>query len=292
MQYVRQDMPPAGFGLGRLHHVLSGKERERIVLGAMDAGIAHFDLAAAYGDGLCEAEAGRLLSGRRAQVSFATKFGIPCRSMGGRNVPLYFAGKAFRKAFSRSYGSEYSLRDFSAEAAIRGVEQSLKRLRTDYLDYLFFHEPRGGADLPSVLETAEAMECLKRQGKVLQFGVSATTNYFLACGHAAMIGDVVQFELAETSPSLLAQVPSGARTSAFGLMRFLGRENPGNRFDYGTVLQWFSRHYPQTMPIFATNRPSEIAKLGQALAETGFRSRAIVPRLQSGEPSGLPAQSR
>jgi aryl-alcohol dehydrogenase-like predicted oxidoreductase len=61
MQNVQKVQPSIGFGLGRLHHVLSGAERERIVLGAIDAGIEHFDVAAAYGDGLCEAEAGRLL---------------------------------------------------------------------------------------------------------------------------------------------------------------------------------------------------------------------------------------
>ena len=118
MQHVRHGLPCIGFGLGRLHHVFSGKERERIVLGAIDAGFAHFDLAAAYGDGLCEAEVGRLLKGRRTEVSLATKFGIPCGSLGGRSILLYYAGKAFRKAFSTSYGNEYSLRNFSANTGI------------------------------------------------------------------------------------------------------------------------------------------------------------------------------
>lgn len=269
MQDVHHIQPLIGFGLGRLHHVLSRRQRERIVKGAVDAGLTHLDLAPAYGDGLCEAETGRILKGRRTQVSLATKFGIPAGALGGRNITFYFASKFLRRTFSPSYGGEYGLRDFSAETAIRSVEQSLRRLRTDYLDCLFFHEPRGLADLPAVLETVDAMERLKRDGKVLRFGVSASTDYFLTCGAGSMVGDMVQFEVADTSPSLVDRIAKGKRTSAFGLLRFLIGHGevppPGGRLDYGRVIEWFFGRYPATMPILASNRPDEIARLGRAV---------------------------
>lgn len=270
MNAIGVSRPPVGFGLGRLHHVLSAAQRERIVLGACDAGFTHFDLAAAYGDGLCEAEAGRILRRRRSEVSLATKFGIPTSSLGARNIPLYFAGKVLRKAFSRSYGSEYGRRDFSPAAAVRGLEQSLKRLSTDYLDCFFFHEPRDACEFGQVLETAETMERLKREGKILHYGISTCTETFLACGRDGFVGDIVQFELAAQSPALVAAVPEGCRTSAFGLVRFRRTSDGSPRLDYGELLRWFFERYAGTMPILASNRPDEIARLGRALEDLSW----------------------
>lgn len=278
--------PAVGFGLGKLHHVVSRAERERVVLGAYDAGLRHFDLAAAYGDGLCEAEVGRILGQRRATVSLATKFGIPCRSLGGRNVPLYFAGKALRKAFSRSYGSEYALRDFSAKAVIRGLEQSLKFLRTDYVDCLFLHEPRDPRDFDAARGAVETLERLKDSGKILRYGISARTEQFLELGPGGIFGDVVQFELSQQSPALVATTPPERRTAAFGLVRFLASAGSSGRLDYAQILRWFFQDYPRTMPIFASNRPDEIARLGKALATLRH------PDAVSGEPHGSPPRPR
>lgn len=254
-----------GFGLGRIHHVLSSAERERIVLTAYDVGCRHFDLAAAYGDGLCEAEAGRILGTRRSTLRLATKFGIPASNLGGRNIPLYFLGKAARKVFSSSYGSEYGLRDFSPEAAIISVEQSLKRLRTDYIDYLFFHEPRHARDIDAVEKAVETMERLKRDGKIGHYGISSQTSVLLeSARHGIHSGDAVQFELSEDSGKLLDGLPNGDFLSSFGIIRHLKTASSATRLDYGQVLTWFRRNYPGVMPILASNRPREIEKLGKA----------------------------
>jgi aryl-alcohol dehydrogenase-like predicted oxidoreductase len=71
---------------------------------ALDAGITYFDTAAAYGDGQSESNYGEVLATRRKEVFLATKTG------------------------SRSY-----------DDALRSVEASLKRLRTDHLDLLQLH---------------------------------------------------------------------------------------------------------------------------------------------------------
>jgi hypothetical protein len=287
--------PAVGFGLGKLHHVTSRAKRERIVLGAYDAGLRHFDLAAAYGDGLCEAEVGRILGSRRASVSLATKFGIPCRSLGGRNIPLYFAGKALRKAFSPSYGREYGLRDFSPEAAVRGLEQSLRFLRTDYLDCLFLHEPRDERDFDAARGAIETLERMKDSGKILRYGISARTEQFLELGSDGIFGGVVQFELSSESPALVAMVPPERQTAAFGLIRFLAASGSSQRLDYAQTLRWFFQNYPRTMPIFASNRPEEIARLGRALAAlpapaaTRMQPHASPPPPRSAAPGGCRA---
>src|SRR5207248_1505143 len=131
----------AGFGLGRLHHIFSRRMRERIVLGAMDAGFRHFDLAPAYGDGLVERELGRILGLRRAQVHIATKFGIPFRPIGALPMPAYFFLRAAGKAMRTSFGARYGERDFRPQTLIRSLDASLRRLRTDYVDLLLVHEP-------------------------------------------------------------------------------------------------------------------------------------------------------
>jgi hypothetical protein len=199
-------------------------------------------------------------------VSLATKFGIPCRSLGGRNVPLYFAGKVLRKAFSPSYGREYALRDFSPEATVRGLEQSLRFLRTDYVDCLFLHEPRDARDFDAARGAVEMLERLKESGKILRYGISARTEQFLDLGPDGIFGDVIQFEMSSQSPALIAMVRPECRTAAFGLIRFLASGGNGQRLDYAQMLRWFFQHYPRTMPIFASNRPDEIARLGAALA--------------------------
>ncbi len=257
-----------GFGLGKIHHVFSGAERERIVLTAYDAGCRHFDTAPAYGDGLCEAEAGRILRGRRHSVTLATKFGIPTSDLGGRNVPLYFLGKISRKMFSRSYGREYGLRDFSPDAAIHSVEQSLRRLRTDYIDCLFFHEPRNIDELQAALEAVETLERLKCDGKIRSFGFSAPTGLLLEAARSGIpANEAVQFELADESGKLLNEMPNSRAIFSFGIIRYLNAASSGPRLEYGPLLSWFRRKYPGVTPIFASNRPHEIERLGKAVAQ-------------------------
>jgi len=78
---------------------------------ALDAGINYFDTAPAYGNGQSERNFGQVLATRRKEVFLATKTG------------------------SRSY-----------EGAMRDVEASLKRLRTDHLDLLQVHGTKADED--------------------------------------------------------------------------------------------------------------------------------------------------
>ncbi len=103
---------------------------------AVDAGITFFDTAPGYGDGLSEQRLGKGLEGLREQVVIATKIGPD------------------------------SLR---SDAVITSVERSLVNLRTDYIDLIQIHWPSREV---AVAETLDALEALKRQGKVRQIGVS------------------------------------------------------------------------------------------------------------------------
>ena len=103
---------------------------------ALDAGVNFFDTAEAYGDGVSESVLGRALAGRRHEVVIATKASPPHLSR--------------------------------AEIA-RACEGSLRRLNTDYIDLYQLHWPN--PEIP-INETMEALDKLKRQGKVRAIGVS------------------------------------------------------------------------------------------------------------------------
>jgi aryl-alcohol dehydrogenase-like predicted oxidoreductase len=121
-------------------------EALRIVAAALDAGCDFFDTAPGYGRGRSEEILGEALAPVRGRVTICTKFGHDAD--GASN--------------------------FAPPALGPGLEGSLRRLRTDYVDVLLLHNParalmdgqRGGAALFAELER------LKTQGKVRVYGVS------------------------------------------------------------------------------------------------------------------------
>jgi len=121
----------------------------RIVDRAIDLGVTYFDLAEGYGDrtGLSEELFGNALRGRREQVVVGTKFG---RSLAADRGPSYSLTGA------RKY-------------VVASVEDSLRRLRTDYVDLYQIHFPDPWTPIE---ETLSALDVLVRDGKVRYVGAS------------------------------------------------------------------------------------------------------------------------
>lgn len=126
---------------------LSDEEIRTLVGTARDCGINFFDHADIYGgDHGCERRFGdavRFSPAEREQVFIQSKVGI---------ANGYF--------------------DFSKEHILESVQESLKALRTDYLDVLLLHRPD---TLMEPEEVAEAFDILHSAGKVRHFGVSNQT---------------------------------------------------------------------------------------------------------------------
>ena len=116
---------------------------------ALERGINLIDTAPAYGFGFAEEIVGRALRGAiaRSHVVIATKAGLEWR------------------------GTEV-YRNASGERILREVEDSLRRLRTDYIDIYQVHWPD---PLVPIWETAEAMRSLYESGKIRCIGVSNFT---------------------------------------------------------------------------------------------------------------------
>jgi myo-inositol catabolism protein IolS len=124
---------------------------------ALDAGINFFETAQAYGDGYSEEVLGKALVGRRHQAVVATKI---------------------------------RPKDISGDSIEAACEQSLRRLRTDYIDLLQPHWPNRKI---SAEETFRIFSKLRGAGKIRAFGVS---NY--GVGDLAKIlpyGDVASDQL-------------------------------------------------------------------------------------------------
>lgn len=144
-----------GFGaatLGDEYGPADADEAARAVHCAIDNGINFFDVAPYYGRTLAEKRLGEALEGRRHDVVLATK----C--------------------------ARYDLAgfDFSAKGVTRMAEESLKRLRTDYLDILHVHDIEFGDKAQIVDETIPALRRLQAEGKVRFIGVTGLALKMLA----------------------------------------------------------------------------------------------------------------
>ncbi|MFF4081960.1 aldo/keto reductase [Streptomyces sp. NPDC001777] len=117
----------------------------RVIHAALDAGINFVDTADMYSAGESEEIVGKALEGRRDDVVLATKVHFPMGE--GRN----------RSGNSRRW-------------IIRAVEDSLRRLRTDWIDLYQIHRPDENTDIE---ETLSALSDLVHQGKIRTFGCSA-----------------------------------------------------------------------------------------------------------------------
>ena len=170
----------AGLGCNNFGTRLDLAGTRAVVGAAIDAGITLFDTADIYGDGASEEQLGEVLAGRRDQVVLATKFGHQRVDMG--------YGPAAGAKGGRSY-----LR--------RAVEQSLRRLRTGYLDLFQLHTPDPATPIE---ETLAALGELVTEGKVRYLGHSNFTGWQIAdADHVARQAGVPPFISAQNHWSLL-----------------------------------------------------------------------------------------
>ncbi len=116
----------------------------RIIHAALDAGINFIDTADVYSRGESEEIVGKALAGRRDEVVLATKV-------------------------HGTMGDDVNQFGNSRRWIIREVEDSLRRLKTDYIDLYQIHRPEADTDID---DTLGALTDLVRQGKVRYIGSS------------------------------------------------------------------------------------------------------------------------
>ncbi len=144
------------------------KDSIESVKASIDNGVTTLDTAPFYGFGLSEQMIGEAIKGYdRSKIQLLTKFGLVWDgSNNGKGDFFFDAEDAGKKIPVYKYASKTSV--------IKEVEESLKRLQTDYIDLLQIHWPDSTT---LISETMEALELLLQQGKIRAAGVS---NYNVA----------------------------------------------------------------------------------------------------------------
>jgi aryl-alcohol dehydrogenase-like predicted oxidoreductase len=146
---------------------------------ARDGGINFFDTADIYCQGESETLLGRAFRRQRDRIVIASKAGyvLPAqRRVVARLKPWVrplISLLRIRRDLVPAAVRGSPAQDFSSAHLQRAVEGSLRRLGTDYLDLLQLHSPP--ADVVERGEWQEALDALKRAGKIRYYGVSCDT---------------------------------------------------------------------------------------------------------------------
>lgn len=143
-----------------------GNEKQDSIAGihaALDHGITSIDTAPFYGFGRSEELIGEAIRGKdRSKIQLLTKFGLVWDGSNNSKGEYFFDAPAD--------GKNIPVYKYTSKAnIIKELEESLKRLGTDYVDLLQLHWP--DATTP-IAETMEALNTLIKQGKIRAAGVS------------------------------------------------------------------------------------------------------------------------
>jgi aryl-alcohol dehydrogenase-like predicted oxidoreductase len=131
-----------GLGCNNFGWRIDAEQATRVVGTALDSGINFFDTADIYDKGHSEEYLGRALAGRRREAVIATKFGMKFDDERQGANPTYVR---------------------------QAVEDSLRRLGTDYIDLYQLHQPDPKTP---IADTLGALDELVREGKVREIGCS------------------------------------------------------------------------------------------------------------------------
>jgi len=170
-----------GLGCNNFGGRLDESRTRAVVDAAIDAGVTLLDTADMYGErGGSESYLGEALAGRRDKVVLATKFGHQGADMGYGPAAGAKGGRGYIR---------------------RAVEESLRRLRTDYIDLYQLHTPDPATP---IAETLTALSELVAEGKVRYIGHSNLSGWQIAeAAHTAREIGSVPFISAQNHWSLL-----------------------------------------------------------------------------------------
>ena len=170
-----------GLGCNNFGSRLDADRTRAVVDAAIDSGVTLFDTADMYGNGGgSETYLGLALKGRREQIVLATKFGHQHADLGYGPAAGAKGGRAYIR---------------------RAVEESLRRLQTDYIDLYQLHTPDPKTPIG---ETLDALSDLVREGKVRYLGHSNFAGWQIAeAAHVATEINAVPFVSAQNEWNLL-----------------------------------------------------------------------------------------
>lgn len=247
---------------------LTTKEMENLIQICIENKITTFDHADIYGSYTTEADFGKAFHNSkiaREKLQLITKCGI---QMIAENRPE----------------NKIKHYDYSKDYIVWSVEESLKKLKTDYVDVFLLHRP---SPLMQADEIAEAVEKLKSEGKIVDFGLSNFTNSQteLIRQKTEVSYNQVQFSATHFEPmtdgSLDYMQTHGIRPLSWNPLGTVFREDTKKtrrlkkllsslveKYHFGSdtlLLSWILKHPAKVIPIAGTVNVARIQSLMKAV---------------------------
>jgi aryl-alcohol dehydrogenase-like predicted oxidoreductase len=180
MEYTtlgKSDLKISRIGLGCMSLQPSDPASVQLIHQAIDHGVNYLDTADLYDRGFNEEMVGKAIQGKRAELVLATK-------VGNRLNP---DGKSWDWDASKAY-------------IIKAVEDSLRRLNTDYIDLYQLH---GGTIDDPIDDTISAFDTLQQQGKIRYYGISSIRPNVIKAWlrKSSMVTVMMQYSLLDQRPA-------------------------------------------------------------------------------------------
>ncbi|MFO7664351.1 MAG: aldo/keto reductase [Chloroflexota bacterium] len=244
---------------------LEGEGLRNFISQCLDMGVTTFDHADIYGSYSCEGVFGEALAaepGLRSRMELVTKCGIQLQSPNRPDTRIH----------------HYNT---SREHIIASAENSLRQLRTDYLDVLLIHRPDPLMDAD---EVAEALTHLHAMGKIRHAGVSnfmpwqfhllqsrldlplVTNQIELSVLYLDPLHDGTLDQMQRLCVPAMAWSPIGGgqlfgdeerARRIRGTLEQIGRELGGASIDQ-VALSWLMRHPVPVLPVLGTGKLERI----------------------------------
>ncbi len=172
-----------GFGcqsIGGGLYYKNNSEALKVLNEAYDKGVNFFDTSDHYSLGESEKLIGKAFKNKRDKIIIGTKAGTLYSHRAVAALKLRPLLKPFRKYMQplkipfHLMRANQKRKDFSKSYLVAAVENSLKRLQTDYIDLFQLHKP--SKEILEKGEFIETLEMLKQQGKIRYYGISCAEN--------------------------------------------------------------------------------------------------------------------
>ena len=195
-----------GFGCAPIQGAIDSKTGKKAIIHALDMGVNHFDLARSYGYGEAEKFVGNLIAPLRDELVISSKFGIKANAKARLFRPVKpimrtlmdLKKRKSPKSDDMKVVKPNSISDLfhdritlNVHEMNKSLEESLKALKTDYLDFFFIHEPL--ETITNIEELIDESQKLKKAGKIRAFGIAYTQNQTILHQNYLNEFDVLQF---------------------------------------------------------------------------------------------------
>lgn len=247
---------------------LTTKEMENMIQVSIENKITTFDHADIYGSYTTESDFGKAFHASkidREKLQLITKCGI-------------------QMIAEKRPENKIKHYDYSKDYIIKSVETSLKNLKTDYVDVFLLHRP---SPLMQADEIAEAVEKLKGEGKIIDFGLSNFTSSQteLIRQKTEVSYNQVQFSATHYEPMLDGSLDymqtNGIRPLSWNPLGTVFREDTKQtrrlkklfsvlleKYHLGAdtlLLSWILKHPAKVIPIAGTVNVARIQSLSKAV---------------------------